>query len=230
MGKLGKKEVDQIHVLLGEGFNKTEVATKLGINRKTVASYAVGADSPLVMQEKTSKPRLSDGIMKRLYDLQGILSANSVLDALETAYRDEVAAVKFKLNLWEVYAPFGEEFTVEGLIKKLVEYIEETKGELKLYMDGYPEDQKIIAELKEAGQARCDEGHEAGYEEAKREYALSVRCIFCDRPILIEPMGRGHAIITSLLSEVGWGHTSCRNQAQYDSERGSRALRAELMR
>ena len=168
--------------------------------------------------------------MKRLYDLQGILSANSVHDALETAYRDELSAVKFKLNLWEKYASENEEFTVEGLIKKLVEYIEETEGELKLYMDGFPEDQKIIAELKEAGQTRYDEGHEAGYEEAKREHALYVRCIFCGRPILIEPMGRGHAIITSLLSEVGWGHTSCRNQAQSDSERGSHALRAEMMR
>jgi len=168
--------------------------------------------------------------MKRLYDLQGILSANSVLDALETAYRDEVAAVKFKLNLWEKYASENEEFTVEALIEKLKEYIEETEGELKLYMNGYPEDQKTIAELKEAGQARYDEGHEAGYEEAKREHALYVRCTFCDRPILIEPMGRGHAIITSLLSEVGWGHTSCRNQAQYESERGTHALRDELMR
>ena len=230
MGKLGKEEVDKIHVLLGEGFNKTEVAAKLGIDRKTVASYAVGADSPLVMQEKTSKPRLSDGIMKRLYDLQGILSANSVLDALETAYRDEVAAVKFKLNLWEVYAPFGEEFTVEGLIKKLVEYIEETEGELKLYMDGYPEDQKTIAELKEAGQARYDEGHEAGYEEARLDFALYIKCSYCGKPILIEPMKRTHSIIAGFLLDSEWGHGSCVNRAEYEHEAGSRALRAELMK
>jgi predicted transcriptional regulator len=229
MGKLKKEAVNEIRRLGEEGYTTTEIADRVDVHRDTVRKYLVGADSPLVV-EKTGEPRLSDGVTKRLYDLQGILSANSVLDALETAYRDEVAAVKFKLNLWEEYAPYGREFTIEGLIEELTGYVEDLEHDLKIYLDGYPEDQKTIAELKEAGQARYDEGHEAGYEEAKREHALYVGCIFCDRPILIEPMGRGHAIITSLLSEVGWSHTSCRNQAQSDSERGSRALRAELMR
>ena len=224
-----KEIIDEIRRLGGEGYTITEIVNMVDAGRDAVRKYLVGGDSSVVL-DGTEGVGLSDGVTKRLYDLQGVLGASSIADAVERAYRDEVAVMKFKLNLWEEYAPFGEEFTVEGLIKKLVEYIEETKGELKLYMDGYPEDQKIIAELKEADQARYDEGHEAGYEKAKREYALYVRCIFCDRPILIEPMGRGHAIITSLLSEVGWGHTYCRNQAQSDSERGSRALRAELMR
>jgi len=44
---------------------------------------------------------------------QRALGASSVADAVERAYRDEVAAMKFKLNLWEEYAGGGEEYTHE---------------------------------------------------------------------------------------------------------------------
>lgn len=228
MPKIRKETVDEIRRLGVKGYTNTEIGEQLGVSRGTARKYRVGSSS--VLMKDRGELSLSDGILRRLYDLQGVLGVSSIADAVERAYRDEVSAMKFKLNLWEKYAAEGEEFSIEGLINKLVEYIEETEGELKLYMDGYPEDQKTIAELKEAGQARYDEGHEAGYEEARLDFALYIKCSYCGKPILIEPMKRTHSIIAGFLLDSEWGHGSCVNRAEYEHEAGSRALRAELMK
>lgn len=223
MGKLKKEIVNEIRRLGEEGYTTAEIADSLNVHRDTVRKYRVGAGSSVVLKN-TGESRLSDGVRKRLYDLQGILGAESVLDALETAYRDEVSAQKFKLTLWGEYAPYGEEFTVEGLVQKLKEFAEELESELKIYEDGYAEDQQTIKGLEVSSRTKYDEGYEAGYGKAKQDHAIFVGCSYCDRPIPIEPMGAAHATITNLLSEVGWGHALCINQAQYESEKGIRRL------
>jgi len=231
MGKLGKKMVDRIHAMLEEGYSKTETANELGLTRKTVASYAIDTElKPIQNDSGKMDLSLGDGVVKDLYDMQGILGASSIADAVKRAYRDEVAVMKFKLNLWEVYALHGEEFTVEGLIDKLVEYIEEVEYELKIYTDGYPEDQKTIAELKEADQVKYDEGYQTGYGKAKQDHAIFANCVYCDNPYQVQPMSKAHRFISEILSANEWGHISCENQAQHESERGTRALRDELMR
>ena len=229
MGKLRKDVIDEIRRLGGEGYTITEIADMVDASRDAVRKYLVDGDSSVVL-DGAEGVGLSDGVTRRLYDLQGVLSASSIADAVERAYRDEVAVMKFKLNLWEVYALHGEEFTVEGLIDKLVEYIEEVEYELKIYTDGYPEDQKTIAELKEADQVKYDEGYQTGYGKAKQDHAIFVNCVYCGNPYQVQPMSKAHRFISEILSANEWGHISCENQAQHESERGTRALRDELMR
>ena len=189
--------------------------------------YLVGAGSSLVL-EKNGEPRLSDGVMKTLYDLQGILGASSIADAVERAYRDEVAAMKFKLNLWEEYAPYGEEYTLEGLINVLVENVEELESELKVYTDGYAVDSQTIIELKDGAQTVYEMGEASGYQAGMEDFAIHVRCVHCEKPILVEPKGSGHALIMSLVSEIGVGHSSCINRVQYKRDAGSHDLEKAL--
>ena len=57
MGRLGKKMIDRIRAMLAEGYSKTETATELGIDRKTVASYAVDTESPLRREDSGARAR-----------------------------------------------------------------------------------------------------------------------------------------------------------------------------
>ena len=104
MGKLGKGEIDQIHTLLGEGYSKVEVATKLGINRKTVASYALDT-GPSLVQVDSGKVSLSlgDDITKLLYDMQGVMGAPSIIGAVKQAYQNAVSLARLRVTHWEVF-------------------------------------------------------------------------------------------------------------------------------
>ena len=55
MGRLGKAMVDRIRAMLAEGYSKTETADELGIDRKTVASYAVARAFPILGPHRTSR-------------------------------------------------------------------------------------------------------------------------------------------------------------------------------
>jgi len=105
VGKLGKETVDRIRALLGEGYNKAEVANKLGITRKTVGKYAVDTESSLV-REASGKMSLSldSDITTVLYDMQGVMGAPSLVGAVKQAYRDEVSVAKLKVTHWPTYA------------------------------------------------------------------------------------------------------------------------------
>lgn len=225
MGKLSKTEIDRIQALLGEGYNKTEVATKLGINRKTVATYAVDA-GPSLVQVDSGKVSLSlgDDVTKILYDLMGVMGAPSILGAVKQAYLDTVALTKLKVTHWPVYSEEGEAFTVEEMIERLVGFI--------TYLEKAAiEDRKSIREaeaeserLKELAEVKYDDG----YEKGKLDFAIHVKCVHCNGAILIEPRGVGHRTIVNLALEGGVAHTHCINRARYTREAGSRALEAAL--
>lgn len=204
MGKLRKDVIDEIRRLGGEGYTQTEIADTINVDRGTVRKYLVGADSPLVL-EKTGEPRLSDGVMKTLYDMQGIMGCSSIADAVIKAYRDELSAIKFKLNTWEEYAPYGEEFSVEGLIEKLLTYGKELESELHVYEDGYSEDQKTITDLREKIQERYDEG----YAQGRRDYMIVFRCSRCGGPIAIRPGDEVHEYLMERLAKDRWQHAQC---------------------
>lgn len=229
MGKLKKEVVDEIRRLGEEGYSIAEIVDRVDAGRDSVRKYLVSADSSIDL-DLAEGPRLSEGITRRLYDLQGILSASSIADAVERAYRDELAAMKFKFTLWEIYGPEGEAFSIDGMVRSLTDRIRDLELDNKIADTRMETSKAELAELMERSQGVCDEAYEAGYEMAKQDYAIFGRCSYCDKPIPIEPMGATHATIRDLLSEVGWGHTFCINQVRYESERGSRALRAELMR
>jgi len=229
VGKLRKEVIDRIRDMSTSGYTDTEIAEKLDVDRKSVSKYKVDAGSSIVL-DGAEGLGLSDGITRRLYDLQGILSASSIADAVERAYRDEVAAIKFKMTSWEEYTLGDEEFTFEAMIMKLLGYIEDLEFDQKIHEKGYVEDRATIANLKEVAQAKYAEGHEAGYSEAMQKYAIRYRCAYCGDACLMMPNRNDHKYIVEVLAEAGWGHLSCVRHAEYERGAGSRALRAELMK
>lgn len=227
MGKLGKKEVDQIHVLLGEGFNKTEVATKLGINRKTVASYAADTGTSLV-QVDSGKMSLSlgDDVTKLLYDMQGVMGASSLIGAVKQAYKNAVSLARLRVTHWEVYSGGDEGFTAEAMIQYLLNFIDYQDDELKDNMKSFHEAEAEIERLKELAEDKYDEG----YTKASQDHSIYVGCTYCGRPCLVRPRSQAHRAISEMLARSDWGHASCANRAQYESERGARELEAEMLR
>ena len=231
MGKLGKKSVERIRAMLEEGYSLTETAAELGHTRKTVASYAVDTEpSPVQKDSGKMDLPLGDGDVKVLYKLQGILGASSISDAIERAYRDELAAMKFKPLIWDTKkyrsATEGKQFTVEELIKILMNNIESAEKDLDEFTEGYHKDVKIIAELEEATQAKFEEGLEQGRDN----HAIYVGCPYCRKPYQVEPLSFTHEVITKHLVQGGWGHDACVKKDEYSGGAGSRVLRAEMMR
>ena len=147
MGKLRKVVVDRIRDLSKAGYTDAEVAEELGISRKSVAKYKVGGDSSFALRDYVELS-LSDGLMRRLFDVQGLLGSPTIDDALETVYKDELAAMQFKMTSWKEYS-FGDgEFTVEALINNLLKHIEYLESELKIHEEGYVKDRETIENLK----------------------------------------------------------------------------------
>ena len=227
MGRLGKKMVDRIHVMLAEGYSKTETATELGIDRKTVARYAVDTGSPLVREDSGEMGlSLDSEITKVLYDLQGVMGALSLVGAVKQAYQDVVSMAKLRVTHWPVYADDGEEFTAEGMIQRLVDFIDYLEKERDDNLKFLKEAEAEIERLKEFAEER----YEAGLEQGRQDNAIYVKCAYCGKPYQVVPMSMAHGLVTQTLLENGWGHVSCINRAEYESERGSRALRAEIIR
>ena len=225
MGKIGKETVDRIHALLQEGYNKGEVATKLGINRKTVASYAVDTESSLV-REDSGKAGLSldNEIIKVLYDMQGVMGIPSLIGAVKQAYRDEVSVAKLRVTHWPVYADEEEEFTVEGMTQRFVDFIDFQES-------GWNEDLKYIREADaeiERLKKFAEERYEEGLEQGKRDNAIYVRCAYCGKSCQVVPLSETHGIITQTLQDLGWGHVSCIRRNEYHRNAGSRELEAAL--
>ena len=92
MGRLGKEGIDQIRALVRAGYSKKEIATEMGIDRKTVAKYADDT-GPSLVQVNSGKVSLSlgDDVTKILYDMQGVMGAPSIISAIKQAYLDTVA-------------------------------------------------------------------------------------------------------------------------------------------
>lgn len=230
MGKLGKTVVDQIHALLEQGFNKTEVASKLGISRKTVASYAVDTEQPpgLVGHGDMGLPPDNE-ITKLLYEMQGIMGTQTLLEAAQQALRDSISTARLRVTHWPKYS--GDEgFSVEGLIRKLLEHIEDLTYDQSIHDEGYVADQVTIVNLKEEVQSKSDASYAEGYSKASQDYAIYVGCVYCGRPCLVRPRSQAHRFISEMLSGSDWGHVGCANRAQYEAERGSQELQAEMMR
>lgn len=204
MPKLRKEKIDEIRRLGAEGYTNTEIAERLGVSRGTARKYRVGADSPLILNDTDGLPVSSD-LMKRLYDLQGILGSSSVADAVEQAYRDEVTAAKFRLNAWEEYAREGEEFSIDGMVNYLLAYNEDLRYDLEMYEEGYAEDHKKISNLKDQVKAMYNKGYEGG----KRDYMIYFNCSNCGKPIVIKPGDEIHRYLLKKLPKAGWQHTSC---------------------
>lgn len=225
VGKLGKEVVDQIHVMLEEGYNKTEVAAKLGINRKTVASYAVDTGSSLV-QRDSGKMSLSldSGITKVLYEIQGVMGASSIVGAVKQVYLDVVSVAKFRVTHWPIYACDDEEFTTEAMIQRLIDFIDYQESSRNDDLKALFEAEAEIERLKEFAEERYEEGLEQG----RQDHAIYVRCVYCGKPYQVTPLSEIHGVVTQVLLEAGWGHGSCVMRDEYDRSAGSRALEAEL--
>jgi len=227
VGKLGKETVDRIRALLGEGYNKAEVANKLGITRKTVGKYAVDTESSLV-REDSGKMSLSldSEITTVLYDMQGIMGASSLVGAVKQAYRDEVSVAKLRVTHWPIYADDDEEFTTEEMIQRLVDFIAYQES-------GWKEDLKYLSEANaeiERLKEFAEERYEEGFKQGKRDNAIYVRCAYCGKPYQVTPLSEAHGLITQALMENGWGHSSCLRRDEYSRSAGSRALEAALSR
>ncbi|MCW3988818.1 MAG: hypothetical protein NWE88_01935 [Candidatus Bathyarchaeota archaeon] len=225
MGKLGKTVVDQIHTLLEQGFNKTEVASKLGINRKTVATYAVDT-GPSLVQVDFGKVSLSldDDITRLLYDMQGVMGAPSIIGAVKQAYQNEVSLARLRVTHWEVYSGGDEGFTAEAMIQHLLSFIDYQEDELKDNMKSLRDAEAEIERLTELAEEKFEEG----LEEGRRDNAIYVRCAYCGKPYQVTPLSETHREITKALLDLGWGHAACVSRDEYQRGAGSRALGAAL--
>ena len=119
--------------------------------------------------------------------------------------------MKFKLTLWEVYGPEGEEFSIEGMVTHLTDRIGDLEFDNRIAVNLLERSKAEIAELKERSKVVYDEACEAGYERGKRDHAIYFRCAGCGEPCLVKPNGTVHRFINDVLIENGWGHTSCVN-------------------
>ena len=117
MPKLRKETIDGILELIKEGYRDVEIADKLGVTRQTAAKYRHQGDvktHPLKLLE-TSDPGpspLPSKVVKQLYDLQGVLGAESLEEAVDIAYKNLCTASKYMLKYEGVD-------TVEGVILRL---------------------------------------------------------------------------------------------------------------
>ena len=213
MPKIRKETIDEIRRLGSEGYTNTEIAESVGVHRDTVRKYRIGANSPIVF-DNSGGLSLNDGVTKKLYEMQGVMGASSVADAVERAYRDEVSAMKFKLTLWEAYGPEGEEFSIEGMVTHLTDRIGDLELDKRIAVNLLERSKAEIAELKERSKVVYDEACEAGYERGKRDHAIYFRCAGCGELCLVKPNGIVHRFINNVLIENGWGHTSCVNCMQ----------------
>ena len=204
MGKLKKEVIDKIRRLGGEGYSITEIVDMVDAGRDAVRKYLVDGDSSVVL-DGAGGAGLSDGITRRLYDLQGILSASSISDAVERAYRDEVSAVKFKLAHWEKYAAEDEEFSIEGMVKHLTEHIRDLEFDDKIATNIWEKNKAEIVELKESAEERYEEG----YQKGQNDYGLLVPCTICGNPITLTSGTEIHRHIVEFCREQGIIHNDC---------------------
>ena len=225
MGKLKKEVVDEIRRLGEEGYTTAEIADSVGVHRDTVRKYRIGGDSAVVL-DGAKWLGLSDGITRRLYDLQGILGTSSIADAVERAYRDEVSAAKFKTTLWGEYSIGDEKFTVAAFIEKVLEYVRDLEEERDFGQEMVGKGLETIANLKEQVQSSYDEGYKAG----KSDHAVYLPCAYCGRPWQIKPLSDAHRAITEMMIENGWGHGVCADRFEDERGAGSRRLNVELKR
>ena len=225
MGKLGKEGVDQIRALLGAGYSKVEVATEMGIDRKTVAKYAVDT-GPSLVQVDSGKVSLSlgDDVTKILYDMMGVMGNSSIIGAVKQAYLDTVALTKLKVTHWPVYAEKEEVFTAASMIERLVNFIDFLETEQREWFNSLREAVAENERLKELAEERFEEG----LEEGRRDNAIYVRCAYCGKPYQVTPLSETHREITKALLDLGWGHAACVSRDEYQRGAGSRALEAVM--
>ena len=225
MGKLGKEGIDQIRALVGAGYSKKEIATEMGIDRKTVAKYADDT-GPSLVQVNSGKVSLSlgDDITKLLYDMQGVMGAPSIISAIKQAYLDTLALTKLKVTHWPVYADKEEVFTAASMIERLVSFIDFLETDQREWSNSLREAVAENERLKEL----ADERYEEGLEEGRQENAIYVRCAYCGKPYQVTPLSETHREITKALLDLGWGHAACVSRDEYQRGAGSRALEAAL--
>ena len=227
MGRLGKEGIDQIRVLVGAGYSKKEIATEMGIDRKTVAKYADDT-GPSLVQVDSGKVSLSlgDDVTKILYDMMGVMGVPSIIGAVKQAYLDTVALTKLKVTHWPVYADKEEVFTAASMIERLVSFIDFLETDQREWSNSLREAVAENERLKEL----ADERYEEGLEEGRQENAIYVRCAYCGKPYQVTPLSETHGEITKALLDLGWGHAACVSRHEYRRRAGSRALEAEMMR
>jgi len=225
VGKLGKEGIDRIRALLGAGYSKVEVATEMGIDRKTVAKYAVDT-GPSLVQVDSGKVSLSlgDDVTKILYDMMGVMGNSSIIGAVKQAYLDTVALTKLKVTHWPVYAEKEEVFTAASMIERLVNFIDFLETEQREWFNSLREAVAENERLKELAEERFEEG----LEEGRRDNAIYVRCAYCGKPYQVTPLSETHREITKALLDLGWGHAACVSRDEYQRGAGSRALEAAL--
>ena len=148
---------------------------------------------------------LPDGAMSRLYQLQGLLGANSMEEMIEAVYLDQLAADKYRLKYMEEIPDAEAPKTFAGIIAEEKGDATDLKYDLDIYMNGFREDRRLIEELKDEAERQ----YEAGYEERKNEYALLFPCGRCGEPCTIEPGTEIHRLIVEFLRENGIVHEDC---------------------
>ena len=125
---------------------------------------------------------------------------------------------------WPVYTDGDEEFTAEVMIQRLVDFIDFQESGISDFMESIREDKAEIERLKEY----VDDQYGDGYTKASQDHGIYVSCVYCGRPCLVRPRSQAHRAISEMLAGSDWGHASCANRAQYESEKGSRELEAAL--
>lgn len=226
MGRLGKKMVNRIRAMLAEGYSYTETAEELGVNRKTVASYAVDDAKSSLVQDESGKMVLpmDNEITKILYDMQGVMGSLSLVDAVKQAYQDEVSLAKLKVTHWSIYADEEEEFTAEAMVQHLVGFIDYLETDQREWANSLRDANAENERLKEFAEERYEEG----FEQGEQDNAIYVKCAHCGKPYQVTPQTEIHGVVSQVLQELGWGHISCARRDEYSRNAGSRALEAAL--
>jgi len=88
-------------------------------------------------------------------------------------------------------------------------------NDLKLQIDaikGNKTYSEFIKDLLNEAIETFQEAYEAGYEEAKNDFGISVPCAICGEPVYAENGTKLYNHIKELISKEKWYHTSCYEQ------------------
>lgn len=220
MPKFTEEMEDKIVVLIEQGLKNAQISRELGVYRGAVATRRKEHEKRNRVQEQPLDPQkytpvhidgeaLSDGAMRRLYQIHELLGANNMDEMVEAIYADQLAADKYRGE----YVEFMKENCPEAEAPKtFAEIIAEEKGyardlkyDLDIYMEGYREDRELKDELKAEAERKYDEG----YQKGKNDYALLIPCTRCGKPCTIAPGTESHWLIVDFCREQGIAHDDC---------------------
>jgi len=193
------ESVEEAHKLAGVPYDKS-LKKKMQTVRKKIGKKSIKSaksvkkvdnSSTLELMDPSASVPLSKDIKKIHFALQGILGTDSIIKALETAYRDEVSAAKYKTTLWETYSNGEDEFSFGALVEKILENFKELEEEYTLCRGFLKSLMETKAKLEDLVEKKYDEGYQKGVDD----HAILVPCTSCNEPITILPGTKVHQIL-----------------------------------